>query len=303
MMSVPLRRNLLASLSSNAQSLVVHFNANVKWIESTTWANYLQEYDARTVEFGNQENIRRANCNPPLDRLNALTHYLSPDQVSLSDKSWANNSIRDVHQGLVNIIGEFLYCTDLNDKENTICDDEYRFKWYELLISAVSDDYKKTLNIQQQNEAKARFHQRAPQPQDDQFVNDKYQKQESLLYDARNKLSHGIIKIRTRVLGTINITRNSSVDCSLRPRDFIWSWRRLGMDLLTKYHVAARIVRIFQIENFCKLMSFLPKEMIPYEIFMLCELWKPCKETDWKANIPDMEYGVLGIYVLLYYIF
>ena len=156
---------------------------------------------------------------------------------------------------------QFIFCTVKSDKQKTQAQSRY-----------YDEDIDSNINDQIQDEQERVKHK--------------------LLNQAKQQLIYGRFELRTRVLGTINIVRNSSVDCSIRSGDFIWTHGRLGTNPIDKVHMAGKIERIFQIENLDKLMPFLPIHLFPYNIFILMELWKPCNLKDWGNQPSRRDIGM-----------
>ena len=281
LLSVRLQRNLLANISSQLPSLVIKFNENVRWIQPKIWKLYLVQYFKQQSQHSINEDYRRSQMRNPLPALNILEDYLDPTKVTLTKQSWAKNSIRDIHLGIIILIYEFMnsYDANINFTQHD------RFKWLQLLIGNLSDHYKDKLNAQQKKQAQSRYYD----DNDDENINDEKPNQQELikqklLNQAKRKLIYGRFQLRSRVLGTISIVRNSSVDCGIRSGDFIWTFGRLGSNPMDKIHLAGKVERIFQIDNLNKLMPFLPTHLFPYNIFILMELWKPFNANDWNEN-------------------
>ena len=271
LLSVRLQRNLLANISSQLPSLIIKFNDNVKWIKPRVWKLYLMQYFKQQTNRTITEDDRRSKMTNPLPPLHCLQDYLDPTKVNLTKQSWANNSIRDVHLGIIVLIYEFMYSVNYN-KQNIIFTQRDRFQWLQLLICHLSDHFKDKLNEKQKTQAQSRYYDEDIDSNiNDQIQDEQERVKHKLLNQAKQQLIYGRFELRTRVLGTINIVRNSSVDCSIRSGDFIWTHGRLGTNPMDKVHMAGKIERIFQIENLDKLMPFLPIHLFPYNIFILME--------------------------------
>ena len=291
LLSVRLQRNLLASLATNVSSLVIKFNENVKWISSRVWTLYFMLYYQQQVNHGIEENVKRQKLRNPLPPLNVSMDYLDPNKCNLSTQNWSKNGIRDIHQGFICVISEYLHNTDI---DGITFNDTDRVLWIELIFKAMSDRFKLKLDKQQQNVVKSKYYdnEQHSQLQSELTQPQSPSKLKQIMIDnVRQKLIHGHLQIRARIFGSINISRNSSVDCSIRAKDFIWAWKRLGQDPMAKYNVAGRIKCIFQIDNLDAVIPHLPNMFFPYNIFVLMELWKPCNKNNWIDNIKTEDIG------------
>ena len=278
MLTVRLQRCLLGNLSRQASSLILKFNASVKWVDSNVWDSYRLKYLEQSLKYVRMENKRRKRLNQP--NIDITEYYFPPYDCKVGKQSWSKTKITNTHEGIICLLSEYMYTLTPDDATNkmTLFNNTDRYEWIDLLFKALGvDKYKSKLSQNEKTQIQSSHHQLV-------IDSDEIDPKKEAIENARHQLYLGIISIRSRTLTTITISRRSAADCSLRAEDFIWSWFRLGADVETKIHIAGKIIEIFQIDNLHVLMPFLPIHLFPYNVCILLELWQPCNLADWDED-------------------
>ena len=192
----------------------ISFNTRAVWIKRDTWKKYLSTYYLPYV---------KQQCDKLGYDINKYEYYCSPLDCNISQTSFRDSSIREIHQTLLSLISEY------SSSEN-------QFREIKLSEKALSNIFAANATKNVENNKNAIV---------DTNAND-YEKlmQVSDFQHIANAVAEGKLDMLARSIATLDISRGSTDDCSISKDDFIWCFKRLVENLEDIIHVAIRVTKV-----------------------------------------------------------
>ena len=191
------------------------FDQKIPWISCDVWNKYYWRY---YLPYAKQQCMNHKNI-----YVNKDEYCVSPLDCPINKSKFKDSGIKQIHECLIILIAEYSL-SSTNQTDLVFCIKSLSNKYIDVYLK-YSDQIIRS------------------QYQTNMYVLNHNKKSIKLQW-LINAITDGKIKLATRRITKLNISRGSVDDCSITAGDWIWCYKRLLVDMDTKYHVVIRIVKV-----------------------------------------------------------